>query len=78
MANTFKFSTFLWLIAGLFIPLWPISLPICWFLAHRSYKNGTPQTGNLSELQAAVELHKSGNLSDDELARIKTRTLGTT
>lgn len=77
MANTFKFSTFLWLVAGLLIPLWPISLPFCWFMGYRSYKNGTPPTGNLSDLQAAVELHKSGNLSDDELQRVKNRALGT-
>ena len=77
MANTFKFSTFLWLAAGLFIPLWPISLPFCWFMSYRSYKNGSTTTGNLSDLQAAVELHKSGNLSDDDLKRVKIRTLGT-
>ena len=42
VANSFKFSTFLWLLAGLFIPLWPISLPVCWYLAYRSYKSGIP------------------------------------
>ncbi|WP_439530807.1 hypothetical protein [Pannonibacter sp.] len=40
-ANTFKFNTFLWLLAGVVIPIWPISLPICWFLAYRSYRYGT-------------------------------------
>jgi len=40
-ADTFKFSTVIWIIAGLLIPLWPISLPVCWFLAYRSYKSGT-------------------------------------
>ncbi|WP_439530808.1 hypothetical protein [Pannonibacter sp.] len=40
-ANTFKFGTFLWLLAGVIIPFWPISLPICWFFAYRSYRSGT-------------------------------------
>lgn len=76
MADTFKFSTFLWFIAGLLIPLWPVSLPVCWFMAYRSYRGGRPQGANLSELQAAVELHKSGNLSDAELASVKAKVLG--
>lgn len=43
-ADTFKFSTFLWLVAGLLIPLWPLSLPLCWFFAYRSYtRAGRPR-----------------------------------
>ena len=76
MADTFKPSTFVWLVAGLLIPLWPVSLPACWFMAYRSYKGGTPPRGNLSELQAAVELHKAGNLSDEELRKVKASVLG--
>lgn len=76
MANTFKFSTFLWLVAGLFIPLWPISLPLCWFFAWRTYKKGEPPVGRFSDLQDAVALNKAGVLSDDELLRIKARMLG--
>ena len=37
-ADTFKFSTIIFIILGLLIPLWPISLPLFWFLAYRSYK----------------------------------------
>lgn len=37
-ANSFKFDTVVWLIAGLLIPFWPISLPFCWYMAYRSYK----------------------------------------
>ncbi|HEY9612543.1 hypothetical protein [Allocoleopsis sp.] len=37
-ANTFKFDTVVWLIAGLVFPLWPISLIFCWYMAYRSYK----------------------------------------
>tara|TARA_Y100000815_G_scaffold149180_1_gene134895 strand:- start:11861 stop:12100 length:240 start_codon:yes stop_codon:yes gene_type:complete len=76
MADTFKFSTLMWLIAGLIIPLWPLSLPLCWFMAYRSYKGGTPPPTSLSDLQAAIDLHKSGNLSDDDLAAVKSRTIG--
>lgn len=75
-ADTFKFSTFLWLVMGLLIPLWPVSLPFCWFMAYRSYKNGTPAAGSLSDLHAAAELHKSGALSEEEFAAVKSRTLG--
>jgi hypothetical protein len=42
--GSFKFGTFVWVILGLMIPLWPISLPICWFLAYRSYKKPSIQT----------------------------------
>ena len=38
-ANTVKLMTIVLVIAGLFVPLWPISLPLCWFLAYQSYKN---------------------------------------
>lgn len=37
-ADTFKFSTIIFIIVGLLVPLWPISLPLFWFLAYRSYK----------------------------------------
>jgi len=78
MADTFKFSTFLWVAAGLLIPLWPISLPVCWFMAYRSYKAGQPGTGSLAELHSAAELNKSGVLSDEEFQKIKSKTLGVT
>jgi len=38
-ANTFKFSTIILLILGLITPLWPISLPLFWYFAYRSYKS---------------------------------------
>lgn len=76
MADTFKFSTFLWLVAGLLIPLWLISLPFCWYMAYRSYKSGTPRVANFSDLQSAVELHKAGDLTDEELAGVKAKVLG--
>ncbi|WP_296583601.1 hypothetical protein [Xanthobacter sp.] len=75
-ADTFKFSTFLWLIAGLLIPLWPLSLPLCWFFAYRSYKSGEAARGSITDLHAAAELHKAGVLSEDELAQVKAKALG--
>lgn len=42
--GSFKFSTFIFLVLGVVIPLWPISLPICWFLAYRSYNKPTVKT----------------------------------
>jgi len=75
LANTFKFSTFLWIAAGLLIPLWPVSLPVCWFFAYRSYQAGSRPSPTLPDLQAAAELHKSGNLSDAEFQKIKSQTL---
>lgn len=42
--GSFKFSTFIFIILGLIVPLWPITLPLCWFLAYRSYKKPSLQT----------------------------------
>ena len=42
--GSFKFGTFVWIVVGAIFPLWPISLPICWFLAYRSYKKPTIRT----------------------------------
>lgn len=42
--RSFKFSTFAFIILGLIIPLWPISLPLFWFLAYRSYVKPATRT----------------------------------
>ncbi len=39
-AKTFKFSTVIFIILGLIVPLWPISTPFFWYLAYRSYNKG--------------------------------------
>jgi hypothetical protein len=39
-----KFATIIWILAGLLIPLWPVSLPICWYRAYRSYSRPTCHT----------------------------------
>jgi hypothetical protein len=42
--GSFKFGTLVWIVIGLIVPLWPISLPVCWYLAYRSYKKPISQT----------------------------------
>ena len=42
--GSFKFSTFLWIVAGLVIPLWLVSLPLCWYMAYKSYQQPATQT----------------------------------
>lgn len=76
MANTFKFSTLLWILAGILIPLWPVSLPLCWYLARRSYRSGRQPGGSLGDLHAAAELRKAGLLSEEEFEQAKAKTLG--
>jgi hypothetical protein len=44
-----KASTVLLIIAGLVVPLWPVSLPLCWYLAYRSYKKPGAQTVRIVE-----------------------------
>lgn len=78
-ANTFKFSTIVFLILGLIIPLWPISLPIFWYLAYKSYSSGIVKedhtsTGNLDELKKLKELLDLGVISQEEFDA-KKRTL---
>ncbi|MFG1477195.1 hypothetical protein V5F53_00860 [Xanthobacter sp. V4C-4] len=63
------------MIAELLIPSWPISLPLCWFLAYRFYRAGAPEGGSITDLHAAAELHRSGALTDEELERIKLKAL---
>jgi hypothetical protein len=74
--DSLKFGTLIWFIAGLIIPLWPISLPVCWYLAYRSYKSGDDPVGKFSDLQAATVLHKQGIISDAEFTRVKQKTTG--
>ena len=39
-----KFTTIIWIFVGILIPLWPVSLPICWYRAYSSYKRPTCRT----------------------------------
>ncbi len=45
-----KLSTIVWAVLGLIIPLWPISLPVCWYFAYRSYKTPSVHTTILRQV----------------------------
>ncbi|MBK9990655.1 MAG: hypothetical protein IPP19_07990 [Verrucomicrobia bacterium] len=84
-ANTVKFSTLMLLILGLFIPLWPISLPVCWYFAYKSYKRGEGIAGidgdsgggsSLDEIKKAKALYDAGAIDLGEYEKIKRRHLG--
>jgi hypothetical protein len=40
-ANSVKFMTLVFVVAGLFLPVWPVSLPLFFYLAYRSFKSGS-------------------------------------
>lgn len=72
--NTFKVSTIMLMLLGIIIPFWPLSLPLFWWLAYRSYKKGEPAELSITELHAAKELLESGAISEEEYDRVKNRT----
>ncbi len=82
--NTFKFRTVIYLILGLFVPFWFITLPLFWFLAYRSYKEGMP-TANMSvdnhsqfdELKKLKSLLDEGIITPEEFDREKKKLLAT-
>lgn len=39
-ANTFTFKAVVFFVLGLIVPVWPITLPLFWYLAYKSYKSG--------------------------------------
>ena len=69
--ESFKFGTLLWFIAGLVVPLWPISLPFCWYMAYRSYKSGDDTSDKLAALKNAQDLHDAGAISAEDFQKIK-------
>ena len=75
--NTFSFATILFIILGLIVPFWPISLPLFWFLAYRSYKSGTAPVPapSIADLQSAQDLLDRGAISQEEFDRIKANVL---
>ena len=75
--NTFSFSTIIFIILGLIVPIWPISLPLFWYLAYRSYKSGTAPAPvpSLADLQSAQDLLDRGTISQEEFDRIKANSL---
>lgn len=72
--NTVKFSTAILFALGLLLPLWPITLPLFWWLACRSYKKGGPEQISSYELQKAKDLFDSGAITEEEFDKLKKRT----
>lgn len=74
-ANTMKFSTIIFIILGLIIPLWPLTLPLFWWLAYRSYKKGGGNEHSLTDLKNAKDLLETGAINQNEYDAIKEKTL---
>jgi len=75
-ANTMKFSTIILIVLGLIIPLWPITLPICWWMAYKSYKRGGEAGHSITDLKNAKDLLEAGAINQKEFDAIKAKTLG--
>ncbi len=74
-ANTFSFSTIVFIILGLIVPIWPISLPLFWFLAYRSYKSGDAEAPSLTDLKDAQDLLDRGTITQEQFDRIRANIL---
>ena len=72
--NTVKLSTAMLFFIGCIFPLWPISLPFCWWLAYRSYRKGSPRQISLYEVEKAKALLDSGGISQAEFDALKRRS----
>ncbi len=75
-----QFKTVVYLLLGIIIPVWPISLPFFWYLAYRSTQVGGAPTqaalGTVGELERAQRLRETGAISQDEFERIKSDLIG--
>lgn len=74
VADTVKFSTILFIVIGLLLPLWPVTLPLFFWLAYRSYRKGGPEPISLYQLQKAKMLLDEGGITKAEFDQIKSRT----
>ena len=74
-ANSFSLATILFIILGLIVPFWPISLPLFWYLAYRSYRKGTAPAPSIADLHTAQELLDRGTITQDEFDRIRANVL---
>lgn len=74
--DSIDFKTIVFLLLGVIVPLWPISLPLFWYLAYRAYKRGDGPKRSLADLREAEQLFQSGTITKEEFDRIKADTLG--
>lgn len=89
--DTIKISTLIYFFLGIIIPFWIVSIPICWFLAYKSFKSseGTPlfKNGSLNfdlkksskyeDLDKLKDLLDKGALSQEEYEKEKAKILNT-
>lgn len=75
-ANTIKFSTVIFIILGIIIPIWPITLPVFWWMAYKSYKKGSEAGHSLTDLKNAKDLLEAGAINQKEFDAIKVKALG--
>lgn len=87
VANTFKFSTVVFIILGVIIPFWIITLPLFWFLAYRSYRQGrvadpaadasggAPGPSALDAIEKLKSLLDAGAITRDEFDAQKRKLL---
>jgi len=73
--NTVKLSTLMLFFIGCIFPLWPISLPLFWWLAYRSYRKGSPRQISLYEVEKAKTLLDSGGITQAEFDALKRRSV---
>lgn len=71
--DTVKISTIVFFVLGLIIPLWVITLPICWFLAYRSFKSGdgSPVSKPQVALQREIVIEEQGPSKFDNIEKLK-------
>lgn len=70
--DTVKISTIVFFVLGLIIPIWIVTLPLCWFISYRTFKSGegTPISKNEST-KRTVTHEQNNNSKFDDLAKIK-------
>lgn len=73
-ADTIKFSTVVYAAFGILLPFWPITLPLFFWLAWRSYKRGGLPQVSLHELTKAKALLDEGGITQEEYDSLKSRT----
>lgn len=76
LANTIKFSTVIYILLGLIIPIWPITLPLFWWMAYKSYRRGGEAGHSITDLKNAKDLLEAGAITQKEFDAIKAKTLG--
>ena len=62
-AHKFKFSTIIYIILGMVVPFWLITLPLFWYLAYRTYESGFVESDDLWRVFQGFTIPKIGQKS---------------